>query len=64
VYSRKTGLLVSVDPELESQVRLEAEGELLEEASRSGILVKAQENARSALTAMLLGLGFEKVAMA
>src|SRR6185312_3332029 len=46
VYSRKTGLLVSVDPELESEVRLEAEGELLEEASRSGILVKAQENAR------------------
>jgi len=63
VYSRKTGLLVSVDPELESEVRLEAEGELLEEASRSGILVKAQENARSALTAMLLGLGFEKVEM-
>ena len=63
VYSRKTGLLVSVDPELESEVRLEAEGELLEEASRSGILVKARENARSALTAMLLGLGFEKVEM-
>lgn len=61
VYSRKTGLLVPVDPNLETQVRQEAEGELLEEASKGGILTKAQENARNTLTTMLLGLGFEKV---
>lgn len=61
VYSRKTGLLVSVDPNLETQVRQEAEGELLEEASKGGILTKARENARTTLSSMLLGLGFEKV---
>lgn len=61
VYSRKTGLLVPMDPNLETQVRQEAEGELLEEASRGGILTKAQENARTTLTTMLLSLGFQKV---
>lgn len=61
VYSRSTGLLVPVDPNLETQVRQEAEGELLEEATRGGILTAARQNARNTLTTMLLGLGFEKV---
>jgi len=61
VYSRSTGLLVPVDPHLESEVRQQAEGELLEEAGKGGILVKARENARTTLTTLLLGLGFEKV---
>ncbi len=61
VYSRKTGLLVPVDPDLETQVRQEAEGELLEEASKGGILKSAHDNARNTLTTLLLGLGFEKV---
>lgn len=61
VYSRSTGLLVPVDPNLETEVRQEAEGELLEEAVKGGILIKARENARTTLTALLLGLGFEKV---
>jgi hypothetical protein len=61
VYSRSTGLLVRVDPNLETEVRQEAEGELLEEAAKSGILSKAHENARTTLTTLLLGLGFEKV---
>ena len=61
VYSRSTGLLVPVDPNLETQVRQEAEGELLEEAVKGGILIKAHENARTTLTTLLLGLGFEKV---
>jgi hypothetical protein len=61
VYSRRTGLLVPVDPNLETEVRQEAEGELLEEAVKGGILIKAHENARTTLTALLLGLGFEKV---
>jgi hypothetical protein len=61
VYSRSTGLLVPVDPNLESQVREQAEGELLEEAVKGGILNSARENARTTLAAMLLGLGFEKV---
>ena len=61
VYSRSTGLLVPVDPNLESQVRQQAEGELLEEASKGGILQSARDNARTTLTTLLLGLGFEKV---
>lgn len=61
VYSRTTGLLVPMDPNLESQVRQQAEGELLEEAGRSGILTTARQNARTTLTSFLLGMGFEKV---
>lgn len=61
VYSRSTGLLVPVDPNLESQVREQAEGELLDEAGRSGILKSAGDNARTTLTTLLLGMGFEKV---
>ncbi len=61
VYSRSTGLLVPTDPNLESQVRQQAEGELLEEAGRGGILNSARENARATLTSLLLGMGFEKV---
>ncbi len=61
VYSRQTGLLVRVDPNLESQVRQEAERQLLEAALQDGILNTAKQNARSTLTGMLTGLGFEKV---
>ncbi len=61
VYSRSTGLLVPTDPNLESQVRQQAEGELLEEAGRGGILTSARENARATLTSLLQGMGFEKV---
>jgi hypothetical protein len=61
VYSRSTGLLVPTDPNLESQVRQQAEGELLEEAGRGGILTTARQNARATLTSLLLGMGFEKV---
>lgn len=61
VYSRSTGLLVPVDPNLESEVRQEAEGELLQEAMQGGILVTARQNAQTTITSLLLGLGFEKV---
>jgi hypothetical protein len=61
VYSRNTGILVRVDPNLESQVRQEAEGELLQEAALGGILNNARDNARVTVTTLLLGLGFEKV---
>jgi uncharacterized protein DUF4230 len=61
VYSRSTGLLVPMDPNLESQVRQQAEGELLDEAGRGGILNTARENARSTITSLLLGMGFERV---
>lgn len=61
VYSRQTGLLVPVDPNLESQVRQEAERQLQQAALMDGILKTANANAHATLTSLLQGLGFEKV---
>jgi hypothetical protein len=61
VYSRQTGLLVPTDPNLETQVRQEAERELQEAALADGILKTAQQNAASTITSLLQGLGFETV---
>jgi len=61
VYSRQTGLLVSVDPNLETQVRREAEKQLHQAALLDGILKTANTNARTTLTSLLQGLGFERV---
>lgn len=61
VYSRNTGLLVSADPNLESEVRAEAQRQLLQAALADGVLNKAIVNARAAVTTMLLGLGFQQV---
>jgi hypothetical protein len=61
VYSRQTGLLVPTDPNLESQVRQEAERQLQEAALADGILQTAQQNAASTISSLLQGLGFEKV---
>ena len=61
VYSRQTGLLVPTDPNLETQVRQEAERQLQEAALADGILKTAQQNAASNLNGLLQGLGFEKI---
>jgi len=61
VYSRQTGLLVPVDPNLETQVRQEAERQLQQAALLDGILKTANTNARSTLTSLLQALGFERV---
>jgi hypothetical protein len=61
VYSRQTGLLVPVDPNLESQVRQEAERQLQQAALLDGILKTANGNARVTLTSLLEGLGFARV---
>ncbi len=61
VYSRETGVLVSVDPKLETEVRQEAEQQLHDAAMQDGILNTAQQNARSTVTGLLKGLGFESV---
>src|SRR5215813_11577379 len=53
VYSRQTGLLVSTDPNLESQVREDAEADLRRSALADGILKKAQDNARSTITSLM-----------
>ena len=61
VYSRQTGLLVSTDPNLETQVRQEAERQLLDAAVADGILRSAQQNGVSTIGSLLQGLGFEKI---
>ncbi|MGH9502804.1 MAG: DUF4230 domain-containing protein [Terriglobales bacterium] len=61
VYSRQTGLLVPTDPNLETQVRQEAERQLQAAALADGILRTAQQNATSTITSLLQGLGFEKI---
>jgi hypothetical protein len=61
VYSRQTGLLVPTDPNLETQVRQEAERQLQESALADGILRTAQQNAASTIASLLQGLGFERV---
>lgn len=61
VYSRQTGLLVATDPNLESQVRQDAEADLRRSALADGILQKAQENARSTITSLMQGMGFTAV---
>ena len=58
VYSRDTGLFSSPDPNLESEVREEAERQLQQAALQDGILKIAADNARSTISGMLKGLGF------
>jgi hypothetical protein len=61
VYSRETGLFSRVDPDLESQVRKEAEAQVRQAALDGGILPAAAANASTTLTSFLKGLGFEQV---
>ena len=61
VYSRETGLFTKPDPNLESQVRREAERQVRQSAIEGGILKTAAENGRATLTGVLEGLGFESV---
>ena len=61
VYSRDTGLFSSPDPNLESQVREEAERQLRQGALQDGMLQTAEENARGTLASLLKGLGFKDV---
>ena len=61
VYSRQTGLLVSTDPNLETQVRQEAESLLQESALADGILQTARQNAASTISSLLQGLGFDEI---
>lgn len=63
VYSRDTGLFSSPDPNLESEVREEAERQLKQSALVDGILKSADQNARSTVSSMLTGLGFTQVAL-
>src|SRR6202049_2434359 len=61
VYSRQTGVLVPTDPNLETQVRQEAERQMQQAALADGILRTAQQNADSTIRSLLQGLGFENI---
>ena len=61
VYSRETGLFTSADPDLESEVRREAERQIRQAAIDGGILKTAAENGRANLSGLLAALGFESV---
>jgi hypothetical protein len=61
VYSRQTGVLVPTDPNLETQVRQEAERQMQRAALADGILRTAQQNAASTIRSLLQGLGFERI---
>ena len=61
VYSRTTGLLVPEDPNLESQVRAQAQQQIQQAALADGILATASKNASATVKSMLLGLGFQQV---
>jgi hypothetical protein len=61
VYARETGLFTRPDPNLESDVRREAERQVRQAALDGGILPTAAGNARATVTTFLKGLGFEQV---
>jgi hypothetical protein len=61
VYDRETALFSSADPNLETQVRQEAERQIRDAALESGILPQAQTNAEKTLRSLLSGLGYDEI---
>jgi hypothetical protein len=61
VYDRQTGLFSKPDPNLESQLRAEAEEQIVQAAIEDGILLKASDNAQETLRTLLEGLGYDEV---
>jgi hypothetical protein len=61
VYSHDTGLFTRPDPNLESDVRKEAERQIRQAALDGGILTAAAANSQATLTTFLQGLGFDHV---
>lgn len=61
VADRDTGLLVSADPQLETEVRRSAEAELRAAAEESDILARAEQNAETYMDNFLRGLGFTNI---
>jgi len=59
VYSRETGVFTRVDPNLETDIRREAERQVRQAALDNGILRAAAANARSTMTSFMRGLGFD-----
>lgn len=61
ILERDVGLLTKGDPRLETDARQVAEEVLVQSALESGILDKAEDNARNVLTDFLLSLGYQDV---
>ncbi len=61
VAHRDTGLLASSDPQLETQVRQQAEAVIREEALGTGLIEQANLNAENYMRNFLLGLGFVEI---
>lgn len=61
ILERDVGLLTKGDPRLETDARQVAEEVLVQSALESGILEKAETNARNVLTDFLLSLGYQDV---
>lgn len=61
VFARTTGLLVPVDPNLETDTRRSAETQVQDAATKDGILDTARGNARNSVESLLRGLGFQQV---
>ncbi len=61
VYDREQGLLTKGDPDLESQVRQDAERAVLAAACEGGILDQADLNAQRQVQILLLALDFREI---
>jgi hypothetical protein len=61
VYDRRVGLLSQGDPNLESQVRAEAEQQIVTAACQGGILTQADTNAQTQVRALLQSMGVKAV---
>ncbi len=61
IYDRQTGVFTRADPNLETQVRQEAERQIRQTAVENGIMTQAQQNAEKTLRALLASLGYSDV---
>jgi len=61
VFERRSGFFSGPDPQLETQVRVEAEERIRQAALDGGVLSTAETNAREALRKQLQPLGFSEV---
>ena len=61
VINRKTGLLRPADANLESRLRVYAEGSIRSEALRTGILQTAAQSSETKLAVFLRTLGFRRI---
>lgn len=61
VYDRQRGLLIKGDLNLETQVRQEADQQILQAACQGGILHQANTNAQTQVRALLVTMGFRQV---